>query len=53
MPDPASSTAVDETHVSWLQESIESLLDMHAVSQIAYVRQLVKTLETLAVQERA
>lgn len=47
---PSELTAVDETHVSWLQESIESLLDMHAVSQIAYVRQLVKTLETLAVQ---
>ncbi len=47
---PSELTAVDETHVSWLQESIESLLDMHAVSQIAYVRQLVKTLETLAIQ---
>jgi cytidylate kinase len=47
---PSELAAVDETHVSWLQESIESLLDMHAVSQIAYVRQLVKTLETLAAQ---
>lgn len=45
---PSELAAVDETHVSWLQESIESLLDMHAVSQIAYVRQLVKTLETIA-----
>ncbi len=47
---PSELAAVDETHVSWLQESIESLLDMHAVSQIAYVHQLVKTLETIARQ---
>jgi cytidylate kinase len=45
---PSELAPVDETHISWLQESIESLLDMHAVSQIAYVRQLVKTLETIA-----
>ena len=39
---------VDETHVNWLQESVESLLDMHSVSQAAYVHQLVKTLDALA-----
>lgn len=41
-------TTLDETHVSWLQESLESLLDFHCVSQIAYVRQLVKIFERLA-----
>jgi len=39
---------VDETHINWLQESIECLLDMHTVSQVAYVHQLVKTLDALA-----
>ena len=41
-------TTLDETHVSWLQESLESLLDFHCVSQIAYVRQLVKIFQRLA-----
>ncbi|MES1213771.1 MAG: cytidylate kinase-like family protein [Singulisphaera sp.] len=44
---PSELAPVDETHISWLQESIEALLDMHAVSQTAYVRHLIKTLETL------
>ena len=41
---------VDETHVSWLQESLEMMLDMHAVSQIAYVHQLVKVVDELGEQ---
>jgi len=40
--------SVDETHVSWLQESVESFLDAHSVSQIAYVHHLVKILDALA-----
>jgi cytidylate kinase len=43
-------TPVDETHVSWLQESLEMMLDMHAVSQIAYVHQLVKVVDELGEQ---
>jgi cytidylate kinase len=39
---------VDETHVSWLQESVEALMDAHSVSQVAYVHQLVKLFESLA-----
>jgi cytidylate kinase len=35
---------VDETHVSWLKESLESFLELHAVSQIAYIHQLVQIL---------
>ena len=38
---------VDETHISWLQESLESFLETHTVSQIAYIHQLVQILVEL------
>jgi cytidylate kinase len=38
---------LDETHVSWLQESLESFLAMHMVSQIAYVHHLAKLVQEL------
>jgi len=37
-------TAVDETHVSWLQESLEAFLEFHSVTQLAYMHQLVNLL---------
>lgn len=40
----ADLAPVDETHISWLQESLESFLELHNVSQIAYIHQLVQIL---------
>jgi cytidylate kinase len=45
---PASQLEpLDETHVSWIQESLESFLAMHMVSQVAYVHHLAKVVQEL------
>jgi cytidylate kinase len=45
----ASTLAMlDETHVSWLQESVEAIMDAHSISQVSYVHQLFKIFESLA-----
>ena len=39
---------LDERHISWLQESMEAFLALHAVNQHAFVRGLRETVEELA-----
>lgn len=43
----ADLASIDETHISWLQESFESFLEPHHVSQMAYIHQLVQILVEL------
>jgi cytidylate kinase len=43
----ADLAAIDETHISWLQESFESFLEPQHVSQMAYIHQLVQILVEL------
>jgi cytidylate kinase len=43
----ADLAALDETHISWLQESFESFFEPHHISQMAYIHQLVQILVEL------
>ena len=39
---------LDERHISWIQESLEAFLSVHAVNQQAFVRHLREAVENLA-----